>query len=85
MHDIVPTNISMIGRNASKHSMSHRVLPFQLYHSSKNHNRTHLKGNCKEMEEPSTQLPSLLPSMLKHSVSGADSALFGVEETEDDP
>ena len=84
MQDIVPTNISMIGRNASKHSASQKVLPFQLYHSSKIHNRTQLKAHCKEIEESSTQLPSLLPSMLKHSLSAVDSVLFGVDETEDD-
>lgn len=83
MQEIVPTNISMIRRQASKHSLSQKALPFQLYHHSKSHNRTHLKGHSKDIEESSTQLPSLLPSMLKHSLSGGDSVLFGVQETEE--
>ena len=84
MQDIVPTNISMIRKQVSKYSMSQKSLPFHAYHHSKNNTRSHLKACSKEIEESSTQLPSLLPSMLKHSLSGGDSALFGVEETEDD-
>lgn len=70
--DIVPANISIIRTKPSKHQSVHKLLPFQLYHSNKKskhqdssiHNRTYTKG---DLDESSTQLPSLLPSILKNS------------------
>ena len=77
--DIVPANISIIKKQTSKHCSSHKLLPFQIYHSNKALSKYH-KSIGKDLDESSTQLPSLL----KQNMSSADSSrLFGVEEQED--
>ena len=69
--DIVPANISIIRSKPSKHmqiiSGREKLLPFQLYHNNKiskhsyHNSRNMTKG---DFDESSTQLPSLLPSIL---------------------
>jgi hypothetical protein len=85
--EIVPANISIIRSRPSKHlnsvSSREKLLPFQLYHSNKMskhsyHSRNYTKG---DFDESSTQLPSLLPSILKgNSISEESSRLFNVAE-----
>ena len=76
----MPANISIIKRQASKHHSSHKLLPFQAYHNNKTLSK-HLKTTTKDLDESSTQLPSLL----KQNSSSIDtSGLFGVEEIDDE-
>lgn len=79
--EIVPANISIIKRQASKHHSSQKLLPFQAYHSNKNLTK-HNKTNTKDLDESSTQLPSLLKPNLSSSLD--TSGLFGVEEIDDE-
>ena len=75
----MPANISIIKRQGSKHSSSHKILPFQAYHKNK-HISKH-RNTAKDFDESSTQLPSLLKGQ---NVSSMDtSGLFGVEEIDD--
>ena len=92
---IVPANISIIRSKPSKHlntvSSRDKLLPFQIYHSNKMskhsyHSRNYTKG---DFDESSTQLPSMLPSILKNnsiSEEGEEngSRLFNVAELEAD-
>ena len=78
----MPANISMIRKQTSKHSSSHKLLPFQVYHSNKGGSKHyHTKSQLKDLDESSTQLPSLL----KHGNNSSmdTSGLFGVEEIDD--
>lgn len=95
--EIVPANISIIRSKPSKHISNigntnrDKMLPFQIYHQNKtnlskqysyHHSRAYTKG---DFDESSTQLPSLLPSILKNnSISEESSRLFNVAEIDDD-
>lgn len=84
--EIVPTNISIIRSKPSKHLASvpskEKLLPFQVYHKSKSKPSLHSKQYAKSyFEESSTQLPSILPSLIKGgSIIDDGSGLFSVGE-----
>jgi hypothetical protein len=52
VQDIIPANISIIRKEASKHHSSHKLLPFQAYHHNKSFNKysTHSKQAGKDYD-----------------------------------
>lgn len=84
--DIVPANISIIRSKPSKHLATvpskEKLLPFQAYHKSKSKPSLHSKQYAKSyFDESSTQLPSILPSLIKGgSIMDDGSGLFSVGE-----